>query len=56
MLSALPEEALQALEQQPLFPQRLGKPQEIAKLACFMIECAYLNAEVVRLDGGIRLP
>ena len=56
MLSALPEEALQALEQQPLFPQRLGKPQEIAKLACFMIECAYLNAEVIRLDGGIRLP
>lgn len=56
MLSALPEEALQALSNQPLFPQRLGKPAEIAKLACFMIECAYLNAEVIRLDGGIRLP
>lgn len=56
LLSALPEEALQALEKQPLFPQRLGKPEEIAKLACFMIESAYLNAEVVRLDGGIRLP
>ncbi len=56
LLSALPEEALQSLEKQPLFPQRLGKPQEIAKLACFMIECAYMNAEVVRLDGGIRLP
>ncbi len=56
MLSSLPEEAQEALSKQPLFPQRLGKPEEIAKLACFMIECAYLNAEVVRLDGGIRLP
>jgi len=56
MLSSLPEEAQEALSQQPLFPKRLGKPQEIAKLACFMIECSYLNAEVVRLDGGIRLP
>ncbi len=56
MLSALPEEAQEALSKQPLFPKRLGKPAEIAKLACFMIECAYLNAEVIRLDGGIRLP
>lgn len=56
LLSALPAEALEQLEKQPLFPQRLGKPEEIARLACFMIECAYLNGEVVRLDGGIRLP
>lgn len=56
MLSSLPEEAQAALASQPLFPQRLGKPEEIAKLACFIIECAYLNAEVIRLDGGIRLP
>ncbi|OED39644.1 3-hydroxy-2-methylbutyryl-CoA dehydrogenase [Chromatiales bacterium (ex Bugula neritina AB1)] len=56
MLAALPEEAQEALSKQPLFPKRLGKPAEIAKLACFMIECAYLNAEVIRLDGGIRLP
>jgi NAD(P)-dependent dehydrogenase (short-subunit alcohol dehydrogenase family) len=56
LLSALPAEALEQLEKQPLFPQRLGKPAEIAKLACFMIECTYMNAEVVRLDGGIRLP
>lgn len=56
MLASLPEEAQEALSKQPLFPQRLGKPEEIAKLACFMIESAYLNAEVIRLDGGIRLP
>lgn len=56
LLSALPAEALEQLEKQPLFPRRLGKPEEIAKLACFMIECSYMNAEVVRLDGGIRLP
>jgi 3-hydroxyacyl-CoA dehydrogenase/3-hydroxy-2-methylbutyryl-CoA dehydrogenase len=34
----------------------LGKPSEIAHLACFMIENEYLNGEVIRLDAGIRLP
>lgn len=56
MLMGLPDEAREALGRQPLFPKRLGDPSEIAKLACTMIEMPYLNAEVVRLDGGIRLP
>ena len=56
MLESLPEEAQEALSNQPLFPRRLGKPAEIAHLACFMIENEYLNGEVIRLDAGIRLP
>ena len=30
-------------------------PQEYARLACFIVENPYLNAEAVRLDGGIRM-
>jgi hypothetical protein len=39
-----------------LFPNRLGGPEEFADLAMFIIKAGYLNAEVIRLDGGIRLP
>ena len=56
MLALLPEEAQEALSNQPLLPKRLGSPKEIAHLACFMIENEYLNGEVIRLDAGIRLP
>jgi NAD(P)-dependent dehydrogenase (short-subunit alcohol dehydrogenase family) len=56
MLQGLPQEAQDALAQQPLFPKRLGKPEEVAALACFMIESSYMNGETVRLDAGIRLP
>lgn len=56
MLESLPEEAQEAISSQPLLPRRLGKPAEIAHLACFMIENEYLNGEVIRLDAGIRLP
>ncbi|WP_170433093.1 3-hydroxyacyl-CoA dehydrogenase [Ruegeria arenilitoris] len=56
MMTSLPEAAQDALAQQPLFPKRLGDPSEIAALACFMIENAYLNASIIRLDGGVRLP
>ena len=37
------------------FPKRLGRPEEYASLAVFMIESGYMNAESVRLDGGIRM-
>lgn len=56
MLQGLPEEAQEALGKQPLFPKRLGKPAEVAELAVFLINHAYMNGETVRVDGGIRLP
>jgi hypothetical protein len=37
------------------FPKRLGSPDEFAALAEFMVTTGYLNAECVRLDGGIRM-
>lgn len=56
MVDGLPQEAQDALASQPLFPKRFGRPSEIGQLVAFMVECPYLNAETIRIDGGIRLP
>lgn len=56
MLAALPEKAQQALADQPLFPKRLGAPEEFGAMVVTILSNAYLNGSVIRLDGGIRLP
>lgn len=38
-----------------LFPDRLGRPAEFASLALELLTNSYMNAEVVRIDGGARL-
>jgi NAD(P)-dependent dehydrogenase (short-subunit alcohol dehydrogenase family) len=43
------------LAEDVLFPQRLGLPAEFAALAEHLIVNDYLNAEAIRLDGGVRL-
>ncbi|MGI9345089.1 MAG: SDR family NAD(P)-dependent oxidoreductase [Gammaproteobacteria bacterium] len=37
------------------FPHRLGVAPEFAQLAIHIAENTYLNGEVIRLDGGIRM-
>jgi 3-hydroxyacyl-CoA dehydrogenase / 3-hydroxy-2-methylbutyryl-CoA dehydrogenase len=37
-------------------PRRLGRVEEFAGLACTVIENDFINAEVIRIDGGTRLP
>jgi NAD(P)-dependent dehydrogenase (short-subunit alcohol dehydrogenase family) len=39
-----------------LFPKRLGSPEELAFMVVDLITNPYMNAEVVRVDGGIRMP
>ena len=39
-----------------LFPPRLGAPEEFATLALELVTNSYMNAEVIRVDGGIRMP
>ena len=39
-----------------LFPQRLGTPAELASMVLELLTNDYMNAEVVRVDGGVRLP
>lgn len=55
LLEALPEESQAALGASIPFPARLGEPEEFAKLVIAMIENDYLNGEVVRLDGALRM-
>jgi NAD(P)-dependent dehydrogenase (short-subunit alcohol dehydrogenase family) len=45
----------QNLQRGVLFPQRLGTPKELASVVVECITNSYLNAEVIRVDGGIRM-
>lgn len=55
MLEGLPQEVQDSLARQVPFPVRLGDPREFAELACFIAETGYMNGEVIRLDGAIRM-
>ena len=55
MLHALPEAAQQSLAAAVPFPKLLGRPPQYAALVRHMIENRYLNGEVVRLDGALRM-
>lgn len=55
MLEGLGPEVVDGLAADVTFPRRLGRPEEFAQLVLFMIGCAYLNGETVRLDGALRM-
>ncbi|MCB1917233.1 MAG: SDR family NAD(P)-dependent oxidoreductase [Rhodocyclaceae bacterium] len=55
MLLGMPEEVQRSLGETVPFPSRLGKPGEFAGLVGHIITNAYLNGEVIRLDGAIRM-
>src|SRR3954469_21969166 len=43
------------LEKGVLFPKRLGAPEELASMVVEAATNSYLNAETIRVDGGIRM-
>ena len=55
MIAAMPEHVQQALGAMVPFPSRLARPEEFAKLAGHIVENSYLNGEVIRFDGAIRM-
>ena len=55
LLAELPQETRDALASAIPYPARLGEPAEFARLVIAMIENDYLNGEVVRLDGALRM-
>lgn len=55
MLKGLAQNVQDALAQMVPFPPRLAKPEEFANLVGHICENAYLNGEVIRLDGAIRM-
>lgn len=55
MVKGMPAEVQDALGKMVPFPSRLGQPDEFARLALHVLENRYLNGEVIRLDGAIRM-
>ena len=55
MLLGMPSEVQEALGKMVPFPSRMGKPAEYAALVRHIFSNAYLNGEVIRLDGAIRM-
>ncbi|MEP1198698.1 SDR family NAD(P)-dependent oxidoreductase [Tateyamaria sp.] len=55
MLAGLPDDVQASLAADVPNPARLGDPSEYARLAGFIVEMGYLNGEVIRLDGALRM-
>ena len=55
LVGELPQETQHALASAIPYPARLGEPSEFAQLVLAMIENDYLNGEIVRLDGALRM-
>jgi NAD(P)-dependent dehydrogenase (short-subunit alcohol dehydrogenase family) len=55
MLATVSEEFRAGLAAGVPFPQRLGRPEEYAQLALAIIDHDYLNGEVIRMDGALRM-
>lgn len=55
MLAGVTEEFRAGLAGGVPFPKRLGQPTEYARLALSIIDQDYLNGEVIRLDGALRM-
>ncbi len=55
MLAGLPEEVQAQLAADVPNPPRLGDPKEYGRLAGFIVEMGYLNGEVIRIDGALRM-
>ena len=56
LLAGAPDEVKEPLIAITQFPKRLGDPKEFAEEVAHIVNCSYLNGEVIRLDAGIRMP
>ena len=55
MLATVSDEFRAGLAAGVPFPQRLARPEEYAALALAIIDHDYLNGEVIRMDGALRM-
>lgn len=56
LLDGLPEKVKNELGATVPYPSRLGEPSEFANLVGTILLTPYLNGEVIRLDGALRMP
>src|SRR6266852_6074192 len=55
MVAGMPEQVQDSLTAAIPFPKMLGRPEQFADLVHHIVENRYLNGEVIRLDGAIRM-
>ena len=55
LLALLPQDYIKALNESVPFPKRIGNPDEFAMLVEQIILNPYMNGEVIRLDGALRM-
>ena len=55
MLAGVNDEFRATLAAGVPFPKRLGRPDEYAALVTTLVEHDYLNGEVIRMDGALRM-
>ncbi len=55
LLGKLPQEVQDSLGAAIPFPKRLGNPAEFAEMVAHCVQNVYLNGEVIRLDGALRM-
>lgn len=56
MVESLPEKVRTILGNMVPFPSRLGQPDDFAHLAQAIVQNPYLNGEIIRIDGALRMP
>ncbi|MEL7060531.1 MAG: SDR family NAD(P)-dependent oxidoreductase [Acidobacteriota bacterium] len=56
LLAGIPEKVREALAAGIPFPRRLGRPEEFGQMVESIVRNPYLNGEVIRLDGALRMP
>ena len=55
MVDGMPQAIYDSLCAQVPYPSRLGRPEEFASTVAFIVQTRYLNGEVIRIDGAIRM-
>lgn len=55
MVDGMPEDVQKSLAATIPYPSRLGRPEEFADLAAYILTNTYINGETIRLDGATRL-
>lgn len=55
LFDSIEESYYKALEASTVYPKRLGKPAEIAKLSAHIVDNDYINGESIRMDAAVRM-
>ena len=56
MARLMKPKTLKSITRNLLFPRRMGEAREFGQTVKWILECAYVNGETIRLSGGSRLP